>query len=126
MFAAPVRYRQNSRESPRGNTFTTIHASEGQAFFVHVAACCVSERSKARLPSVSALNKDRKMATFRVRSQLCSDVVPEAELRLVDPHLQSFINLNHPEGLAVALRMVPFCAPPRLARYHRRRRETTR
>lgn len=39
--------------------------------------------------------------------------VPETELRRTDPDLRSFLNLNRPDDLAVALRLAQACAPPR-------------
>ncbi|MEW6487013.1 MAG: molybdenum cofactor guanylyltransferase [Thermodesulfobacteriota bacterium] len=38
--------------------------------------------------------------------------VPETELRRTDPDLRSFLNLNRPDDLAVALRLAQACAPP--------------
>jgi molybdopterin-guanine dinucleotide biosynthesis protein A len=41
--------------------------------------------------------------------------VPEAELRLEDPDLRSFLNLNRPDDLPAALRWAQACGPPQRA-----------
>lgn len=99
-----------------------------QLFAQRAGADAVVPRTAAGYEPLCALYRVRCLPAFERKiaaGNLCildvfpavrSREVPEAELRRTDPGLRSFLNLNRPADLEVALPIVAQCAPPRLRR----------